>query len=323
MKKAVITGIFGQDGSYLCEILSKFGYEIYGISHQNLSQNSQNIKKYLETKAIYPKIYTCDLNDYEYLKNILLEICPDEIYHLAAMHVSSQSSIDEKYLYERNVMATHNILSINYMHLKNTKIITAGSCLMFDNSKTNFQNEQTKFNSKSLYGIAKISEYLLVKHYRQMGLFAAMAIFYNHESSRRSEEFVTKKIISNMVKIANRNIKKFTLGNLNIKKDWGYARDYAYGMYLMSQTQKPKDYIFSSNELHTIKELVEICAQNLNIPNWQNHINIDSNIISRKINGQLFGNSSKARQDLGWKNTLDFKDMIKLMIDNEIKGDLK
>lgn len=329
-KKAVITGIYGQDGSYLCEILSKLGYLVYGITKENLSKNSQKIKKYLENKNICPIVYNTDLNNLEELQKLLIEINPDEIYHLAAFHNSSENTKDEnksailneKLLYDYNTKSTSNILYIATEFLK-SKVVIAGSCLMFDNTSTNIQNENTPFCSKSLYGLAKISEYELAQYYRKKGLHVSCAILYNHESSRRSDDFVTKKIVKNLVKIKKGEISNFTLGNTDVKKDWGYAKDYAYAMYLMLQQNNGDNYILSTGQLHTIKDIIKICADYLKIDNVYSYINLDNKIIGRNIKGALLGDCSYAKNKLGFKHSLNFKDMIELMIKNELNKELE
>jgi GDPmannose 4,6-dehydratase len=327
MKKAVITGIFGQDGSYLCEILYSLGYKIYGITKKTLSENSQKIRGYLLNKGIIPNISFIDLADYESLKSLLLEIKPDKIFHVAAQHVSSQcmnerAIFNEKYLFDYNVKSTSNILSICYEYLRDTKIITAGSCLMFDDSGTYEQNETTPFKSRSLYGLAKITENSLIKYYRDHGLFCSMAILYNHESSRRKDTFVTKKIIKNMVAIKNGSIHQFELGDLNAKKDWGYAKDYSFGMYLMSQQNSADDFILSSYKLHSVEDFIRITAEILEIPNWKRHVKLNPDLIGRKITNVLLGNNEKAKNSLSWKPTLDLKKLIQLMVNNELYSDL-
>jgi GDPmannose 4,6-dehydratase len=323
VKKALITGIFGQDGSYLCELLIQKGYEVHGLIHSHLSTNSQIIKQLLYKKDIKPIIHILDLQEYASVKAIMLKIKPDEIFHLAALHLSSQDTsnniiFNEKIVFDHNVIATSNILCICHKYLKGVKIVLAGSCLMYDNSKTEIQDESTPFDSRSLYGLAKITENSLARLYRMNGLHVSTAILYNHESSRRSDEFVTKKIIKNMVAIKFGLVKKFTLGNIEIKKDWGFAKDYVYGMYLMTQQAMPDDYILSSGELHTIQEFVEICALLLKIKNCLDYIEVNPSILNRKITGILFGNCSKAQNILGWTKRVDFTNLIHLMLQDEI-----
>lgn len=324
MRKALITGIFGQDGSYICEILSQKGYEIHGITRKDLSTNSLIIKIHLEKWNIFPKLHIVDLNDLETLRRVIITIKPDEIYHTAAFHTSSEGHLGnnkdfaEKNLFDYNLKSTSNLLYICYESLRATKILTAGSCLMFDDSNTEIQSETTPFKSKSLYGLAKIAENNLVKYYRNKGLFACTAILYNHESERRGDSFVTKKIVKNMVALKQNKIDSFSLGNINIKKDWGYAKDYAEAMINMLGLDTPKDLVLSSGSLRTIREWIEICAQELNIKNWQNFVKIQQNIIDRNISTQLFGDNTLAKHAVGLKNSLNFCELIRQMISWEM-----
>ncbi|NQW69750.1 MAG: GDP-mannose 4,6-dehydratase [Betaproteobacteria bacterium] len=327
MKKALITGIFGQDGSYLCEILAKKGYELHGIIKNNLSENSQGIKDYLERLGINPKLYFVDLNDFKRLQELIIMICPDEIYHLAAFHVSAQDvnnskCIKGKQLYDYNVKSTSNLLYICHEYLRAPKFVTAGSCLMFDDCDAIIQSEITPFKSCSLYGIAKISENMLVEFYRRKGLHASTAILFNHESSRRSNNFVTKKIVKALVAITNGGNQALVLGNLNAKKDWGWAKDYAYGMFLMSQIDKPKDYVLASGSHHTVCDFIEIVAAKLNINNWQKHVKLNDNLITRASQANLLGDWSLAKCELNWKHSISLGQLADLMVENELSGEL-
>jgi GDPmannose 4,6-dehydratase len=326
-KKALITGVFGQDGSYLCEILASKGYEVYGITKNILGANSQIIKAYLDKIGIHPKVYAVDLNNFDSLKELITQIRPDEIYHLAAFHVSAESanntkSFKEKQLYDYNVQSTSNLLYICYEYLKDSKFVTAGSCLMFDDCDSSIQCESTPFKSASLYGLAKISENMLVKYYRNQGLHASTALFFNHESSRRASNFVTKKIIKSMVAISKQELQTFTLGDLRVKKDWGWAKDYVFGMYLMAQTDKAKDYVLASGRSYSISDFVEIVADKLNMDDWEKHVNIDDNIITRKTQVNLLGDWSLAKAELNWKHTLSLAQLVDLMVENEVSGEL-
>lgn len=326
MKKALITGIFGQDGSYLYEILSNLGYEVYGIVRKNLSPNSNKIRNYLAQKNLVPTTYEIDLNNFDEINKIIKQIKPDEIYHLAAFHINSESSksklLDDKMLYDYNTKATSNIL-YSASELPNTKVVIAGSCLMFDNTKTNIQNEKTPFCSKSLYGLAKISECNLANYYRENGLHVSCAILYNHESSRRADNFVSRKIVKNLVKIKQGKLDNFILGNINIYKDWGYARDYALAMYNMTKQSQGNNYILSTGESHSIKELIETCAKYLNIDDVFSHIKIDDSIISRQNNSTLLGDPTFAKKTLNFTHSLNFTELIELMVKNELSGQLE
>lgn len=322
MKKALITGIFGQDGSFLYELLDQKGYQIYGIARKNMSNNSKKIQDELSKKGKKPIVCEIDLLNYSHVKEIVRQVRPDEIYHLSASHVSSEGKkngieVDDNQIFIRNVTATSNLLAACHENSSNTKILTAGSCLMFDSSGTERQNENTIYKSGSLYGLGKIAENNLVQYYRNRGIYACTAILYNHESYRRSEDFVTQKIVRNMCMLKNDSNHKFSLGNIEMKKDWGYAKDYVKGMYLMLQQDRPQDYIVSSGELLSIKEFIDVCADILQIDNWSKNIEINNKLINRNIITQLYGDSSKIERDLGWQREKNFKEWILEMIIKE------
>lgn len=324
MKKSIVTGIYGQDGSFICELLAKKGYKIFGIAKKELSTNSLKIQQELDNKKIEYAIYNIDLYDFASVSKFIMQIQPDVIFHMAAYHVSSEGEgngkvVREQEIFNKNVQATANILESCYLFSKHTRIITAGSCLMYDASKTNYQSEKTSYDSKSLYGLAKITENRLVEYYREKEIFACTAILYNHESHRRASQFVTKKIVENMVKIKKGEIDTFTLGSLDTQKDWGYAGDYANAMYLMSQSDCPKDYIVASGEMHTIGDFVGKCAEILEIADWKEHIKIDEGIISRKIEGRLLGESALIEQELNWKQEFTFTDLVAEMVNYEMR----
>lgn len=322
MKKAIITGVYGQDGSFLCELLFRQGYEILGISRKEISENSLKIKKELEEEKI--AVVACDIDIYNFkeVSTFIQQMQPDEIYHMATYHVSSEgkgnlNGIREQEGFNKNVLATANILEACYHFSKHTKIITAGSCLMYDASDTLYQDESTPFQSNSLYGLAKITEHMLVEFYRKKGMFACTAILYNHESHRRASQYVTKKIVENMVCIKNGDISSFTLGALDVEKDWGYAGDFVEAMWKMAQSKYPKDYIVSTGEVHTIREFVNICAEILQINDWEKYISIDQSIINRKVEGKLVGNSDAIKRELKWERSKSFEEIVKEMINYE------
>ncbi len=319
MKKALITGVFGQDGSFLAEILAEKGYDILGIVRSPLSENALRIKEELQSKNVFVPTLDVSLENYDEVRKLIKSYRPDEIYHLAATHFSAEDadSNSESEGFVENIRNTANILDICYNYLKDVHVVTAGSCLMFDATQTSEQTEKTIFASKSYYGIAKITENMLVKMFRDKGLYACTAILYNHESHRRSDRFVTRKIVKNMVAISKGERDGFTLGSLETLKDWGYARDYAYGMYLMANQNQPSDYILSTGHLHSIEEFVAKCAMQLGIKDWKKHINIDEGIITRKNGVTLKGDSSLARTSMKWNHTLDFEGIIQEMIEYE------
>lgn len=322
MKKALITGVYGQDGSFLCEQLMKRGYDVIGIARENLSRNSCRIKKELDDKGVIPRLVNVDVLNATHIANILYEEKPDELYHMAAFHVSSEgrgngATLREQEIYNKNLLMTANILECVAQFSPYTKVVTAGSCLMFDASETCEQNEKTRFCSQSLYGLAKISENLLTDYYRKLGIFACTAVLYNHESHRRAENFVTQKIVKNMMKIKYGKIEKFRLGNIETMKDWGFAGDYTIGMQKMLCDDIPRDYILATGVLHSIKDFITVCAEKLGIQDVLTKIVVDEDIISRKNMGQLRGNARLAHDYLGWTPHTGFEEIIDEMLSFE------
>ena len=317
--RALITGVYWQDGSYLCEQLRDQGYEVHGICHSVLSDTSKRIRRELEIENKLPIEHYESLYDYDAMERLILHIQPDEIYHMAAIHNSAESADNnlarqECQLLRNNITATQNILSACSQISCQTRIATAGSCLMFDYSDTVFQNEATQFEADSMYGIAKITERQLVEYYRHRGLYASMAILYNHESHRRGERFVTRKISKGLRDIINGKVDSITLGGIDALKDWGYAGDYMKAMRLMLKADEPKDYILATGKLHSIEEFVSECAKQLHVEDWRKYIKIDEKMISRKIKGTLRGDASKIRQELGWEPEMDFGQLVTEMI---------
>ena len=324
MKKALITGPFGQDGSYLCELLSGYGYEVHGIARKSLSENSERIKSFLTAKIAEPIIHYCDLNEFKDVKKTLEQVKPDEIYHLAARNFSSELSTEEndRALYKNNVSATFNILTAANQITSDAKIVLAGSCLMFDDNDSYPQDISTPFQSRSFYGLAKICEHQIAKFFRNMGMHISVAILYNHESPRRAPNFVTRKIIKNLVELKNNQRKSFQLGSLDTKKDWGYAKDYVKAMWLMTQRDIPNDYVIATGKTKTIKDFVEAAAFELGIKNCMQYININPSLIKRSVDNILVGDPSIAKNQLGWEHSLSFNHLVGLMVKNEIAGSL-
>ncbi len=319
MKKAVVTGIFGQDGSYLTEILYNKGYEVHGIIRKPLSQNTKRIAQYLFGKEIKIHTHEIDLNEYRDVVKLLAELKPDECYHLAATHYSSSTSQGERKkiactLYENNIRsASHLIHGINEVSPK-TRLVLAGSCLMFDGTSQSPQTELTPYQSNSLYGLSKIAAAELARFYRDTeNMHFSTVILYNHESPRRGSSFVTQKIAEQVVLIKEKQKKEIVLGNMDSQKDWGYAKDYAYGMWLMAQADSPDDYILSTGVTHTVEDFLRLAFQAVNITGWKNYIRLEPSYTSVG-QAQLIGNADKAYRKLGWKHTIKFDELVTLMV---------
>ncbi len=320
-KKALITGPFGQDGSYFCELLAKKNYEIHGIVRENLSEHSKKIRDFINTRGISVQCHNVGLYDSNSLRSIIKELKPDEIYHLAATHFSSQAldRASDNESYTRNVLATFNLLSTINDFSRESKVVVAGSCLMFEGSETSPQNEATEFRPISLYALGKIAENDIVKFFRHKGMHVSMAILYNHESPRRPNSFVTKKIARNMVMLSQGEIDHFELGDITAQKDWGYAKDYVCGMWLMAQQTSPADFILATGQSRTIKDILDHTSSYLDLGDWESRVVVNEDLIGRKFDSQLIGDPTLAKEKLNWDHTVSFDELIDIILESELK----
>ena len=340
MKKALITGITGQDGSYLTELLLEKGYEVHGIIRRSSSFNTGRIDHiYKDPHQSGNRLFLHfgDITDSSSISRIIEKIQPNEIYNLAAQsHVRVSFDIPE-YTAETTALGTLRILDAIKESKIKTKFYQASSSEMFGKVQEVPQNENTPFYPRSPYGVAKLYAHWITKNYRESyNLFAVSGILFNHESPRRGSTFVTKKIIEALVKIKNGQQDKLYLGNLDAKRDWGYAEDYVYGMWLMLQQEKPDDYILATGENHSVREFIEITAKFLDMEIlWQGQgldekgidkktkkiiIKIDPEYFRPAEVDVLLGDYSKAKKILGWEPKTKFKDLIKIMIDEELNN---
>lgn len=328
MKKALITGIFGQDGSYLAELLSLSGYEVHGIVRVPLSSHAEMIRVYLEAKGIRPTLHKCRLSNLSETMELIKRLQPDECYHLAATHFSSQARAKSDRLqnvavYNDNTGAALHLLSAFAEASPHTSIVLAGSCLMFSDSDQSPQNEMTPFASSSLYGLSKIAMTQLGAYFRsECGLHVSTAILYNHESPRRQKDFVTKKIVSNLKRIKEGVIAKFELNNLHSVKDWGYAKDYAAGMRLMARFDMPTDFVLATGVGHTVEDLVYIAAERIGISDWRSVVKVSTPTLPIHPFIPLIGDPSLAVRCLEWEHSMTFENLIDLMVEAEINGSL-
>ena len=338
MKKALITGITGQDGSYLTEFLIEKGYEVYGIIRPASVFTTERIIHLFNNKDILNKklfLSWGDLTDSSNINRILEKIKPDEVYNLAAQsHVKVSFEIPE-YTAEVDAIGTLRLLdAIKELGIK-TKFYQASTSELFGKVQEIPQTERTPFYPRSPYAAAKLYAHWVVVNYREAyNIFACNGIFFNHESPRRGQTFVTKKIVSAAVKIKYGLQEKLSLGNLNAKRDWGYAPEYVEAMWLMLQRDMPDDYVISTGETHTIREFCELSFKEVGIEIfWEGKqekekgINKDTGKIIIDINPVYFrptevdlliGDSTKAKDDLNWKPKTSFIDLIKIMVQAEI-----
>jgi len=336
--KALITGITGQDGSYLAEFLLSKGYEVHGIIRRASTFNTARIDHlYKDPHILGVKLFLHygDLSDGSNLDRLLEKIKPDEIYHLGAQsHVRVSFDIPE---YTGNVTALGTLRLLDAIRETGikTKFYQASSSEMFGMAHEIPLKETSPFYPRSPYGVAKVYAYWITKNYRESyGLFAANGILFNHESPRRGETFVTRKITRGLARIKLGIEEKLYLGNLDAKRDWGYAKDYVEGMWLMLQQSKPDDYILATNESHTVREFVEIAAKHFDYEIvWQNKgmeekgIDKKSGKILIEIDQKYFrpaevdilqGDFTKAKEKLGWSPTTTFTELVKLMCEADL-----
>lgn len=317
-KKAIITGISGQDGSYLAELLLDQGYEVHGIVLQIEYETPDQSFSKLTNVLDEVQLHIGSIEAYPSLMEIFKRVQPDECYHLAAASFVSFNLEDEFSIFNVNINGTHNVLSVINQFNPNCKFYFAGSSELFGNASYFPQNESTPFNPRSAYGVSKLTGYHLTRLYREnYGLFACNGILYNHESPRRGIEFVTRKITRAAAQIKKGIIDSISLGNLDARRDWGFAKDYVRAMWLMLQQPTPDDYVISTGELHTVRDVCETAFGYLDL-DYRDYVKVDERYIRPDEAVPLVGDSSKARHVLGWQPTITFKQMIEMMVDHEL-----
>ena len=313
MKKALITGISGQDGSYLAEFLLSKNYQIFGALNKD-SKNLQNIE-HLVNKI---ELVEYALNDSKITEDLIKKIQPDECYHLAGSSFVDYSKDNQDSILNNNVNSTNFLLESIKNYAPNCRFFIAGSSEMFGLSNESPQNENSLFNPQNVYGISKLKAFDLVKNYRQnYKIFACCGILYNHESPRRNPIFLTRKISQSVARIHLKIDDQIELGDIESARDFGYAKDYVEAMFLMLQNSQATDYIISSGNVYKIKDIIKIAFDYVNL-DYKNFIKINPKFIRPSPQIQLFGNNSKIKKDLNWQPQTDIKKIIYEMIENDI-----
>jgi len=337
MKKAFITGITGQDGSYLAELLLDKGYEVHAITRRSSVFTTKRIDHILDHKSLYT--YHGDLSDSSNLHRLITTIKPDEVYNLGAQsHVAVSFDVPE-YTADVDALGTIRLLDAIRDLGKECKYYQASTSELYGGIPgTEPQDENTPFYPKSPYGVAKLYSYWICVNYRESyDLFACNGILFNHESPRRGETFVTKKITKAVAKIYQGKQDKLFLGNLDAKRDWGHAKDYVYAQWLMLQQDKPKDYVIATGETYTVRDFVELAFKEVGIDIIWKGTNVNEKGIDKKSGAilvevspeyfrpaeveLLLGNPSLAEKELGWKRKISFQDLISMMVQYDLQND--
>jgi len=317
--KALISGITGQDGSYLAELLLAKGYEVHGIVRRVAIEDPEHRLTRLEAVRSRVKLHAASLESYASLHQVVDNVRPDECYHLAAQSFVSYSFDDEFSTLNANINGTHYILAAVKNVTPKCRFYFAGSSEMFGKVEEVPQNERTRFHPRSTYGISKVAGFELTRNYREAyGMHASSGILFNHESPRRGYEFVTRKITSGVARIAARRASELRLGNLEAKRDWGHAREYVDAMWRMLQQDQPDDYVVATGETHTVREFVET-AFSLAGLDYQDYVKPDPDLFRPAEVNVLQGDAGYARQKLGWEPGIAFGALVREMVEADCR----
>ena len=318
--KALITGITGQDGAYLAELLLEKGYEVHGTVRRSSSINTDRIdgliSKYSDDNQL--TLHYSDLLDSSSITNLLNNILPDEVYNLAAQSHVSVSFINPIFTTQVGTLGSISILE-GIRHLdKDVKFYQASSSEMFGGTSKEFLNEKSLFDAKSPYGASKVFAHEITKIYRESyELFGVNGILFNHESPLRGETFVTRKISKAVGRISVGIQDRLTLGNLDASRDWGYAKDYVEGMWRMMQHSTAEDWVLATGETKTVKEFAEAAFDVVSL-SWEDYVDISEKYFRPNEVDYLVGDATKARNTLGWEPTVDFNELVKIMVEHDI-----
>jgi GDPmannose 4,6-dehydratase len=315
MKKALITGITGMDGSHLADFLLEKGYEVYGVERRCSTKNRVNTS-HLEGKVNF---LMGDLSDQNSLLRCLKEADPDEVYNLAAQSFVGESWNTPEQSADITGLGTLRMLEAIRVYGKKIKFYQASTSEMFGKME-DLANETTKFHPRSPYGVAKLYAHWITINYRESyDMFNVCGLLFNHEGERRGREFVTRKITDGVARITLGLKDYITLGNLDVKRDWGYAPDYVEAMWLMLQQEKPIDYVISTGKFHTLEDFLNISFKCIGIADWKPFVKQNPKYMRPADVYYLRGDSTKAKEELGWKPKTTFEQMVSNMVKNDIK----
>jgi len=320
MKRALITGITGQDGSYLAELLLDKGYEVHGtVRHVALEDPLHRLSR-IRHLLDSLRLHSASLESYASLFGVFQKVQPDECYHLAAQSFVSNSFEDEFSTTYTNINGTHYVLSALKQTCPGCRFYFAATSEMFGKAEETPQTEQTRFHPRSPYGISKLAGFELTRNYREAyGIHASSGLLFNHESPRRGYEFVTRKITQAAARIKLGLDREVKLGNLDAKRDWGHAKDYVQAMWLMLQQDEPDDYVVATGESHEVREFASAAFSCVGL-DWRDHVKVDESFYRPAEVTTLTGDASKARRRLGWKPTTKFQDLVAMMVETDLEA---
>jgi len=318
-QRALITGITGQDGSYLAELLLQKGYEVHGIARRAALEDPEHQMERIAHLLSDIQLHSASLESYPSLFKVVQRVQPNECYHLAAQSFVSYSFEDEFSTLHANINGTHYMLSAVKEVAPTCRFYFAASSEMFGKVHETPQTENTPFHPRSAYGISKCAGFELTRNYREAyGMHATSGILYNHESPRRGYEYVTRKITSHAVRIKLGQIKELRLGNLDAKRDWGHAQDYVRAMWMMLQQDVPDDYLIATGQTYSVKEFCAAAFGHLGL-DWRDYVITDPRFFRPAEVEILLGDSSKAQRTLGWAPQCTFEQLVREMVDEDMK----
>jgi GDPmannose 4,6-dehydratase len=319
-RKALITGITGQDGSYLAELLLSKGYEVHGLVRRVALEDPGHHLRRINCARNRINLHAGSLESFPSLFQVVRKVQPDECYHLAAQSFVSYSFDDEFSTLNTNINGTHYVLAAVSAAAPACRFYFAGSSEMFGKVEETPQSETTRFHPRSAYGISKVAGFDLTRNYREAyKLHASSGILFNHESPRRGYEFVTRKITSGLAAIRAGKTKQVRLGNLDARRDWGYAPDYVEAMWMMLQQDSPDDYVVATGETHSVREFCEMAFALAGL-DYHDHVVADAALYRPAEVDTLAGNAAKARQVLGWQPKMQFTDIVRLMVEEDCRA---
>ena len=314
--RALVTGVTGQDGSYLAELLLRKGYEVFGLVRRSSVKRLERIESFLDDITLVEG----DLTDQSSLDSAVQEVQPDEVYNMAAQSFVPASWNQAVLTGDVTGLGVLRVLEAIRKHRPKAKFLQASSSEMFGKVRETPQNERTPFHPRSPYGVAKVFGHHITVNYRESyGIFACSTIAFNHESPRRGTEFVTRKVTQQVARIKCGLAKNLVMGNLDAKRDWGFAGEYADGMWMILQQAEPQDFVLATGITHSIRELLEIAFASVGL-NWHDYVQLDPKFLRPAEVDLLCGDATKAREKLGWQPRVTFEELVRMMVEADLES---